>query len=85
MNLRKFTDFRAWLRALGKTSVHAGTGAILSGFGTNGAENLAPEAMKGIGLSSSQMLAVFAASSLLAALKFIHESTEETRPPMPTP
>lgn len=75
MSLQKFTSPRQWFRALTRTSVHAGTGAILSTFGTNGAEQLAPEALKGIGLSLEQAGAVFVISALLAAVKFINETT----------
>jgi hypothetical protein len=83
--LTKYADWRQWMRGLLKTAVHSGTSAILSGFGTNGIEGLAPASLSqytaGIGLS--QMLAVFLVSAVLGAVKFINETTEETAKPFP--
>lgn len=75
--LKKYTDPRQWFRALLKTSVHAGTGAVLSVFTTNGAEHMAPEALRGIGLTAQQAFAVFAVSAFLAAIRFINQTTQE--------
>ena len=86
-SLTKYADWRQWLRGLLKTAVHSGTSAILSGFGTNGIEGLAPASLSqytaGIGLSLSQMLAVFVVSAVLGAVKFINETTEATTQPFP--
>lgn len=76
--LRKYTNPMAYVRGLLRSSVNSGTGAILAVFGTNGAEKLAPEALANIGLNWKQALAVFAVSAALAAVRFVHESTEET-------
>lgn len=79
--LRKYTDIRQFLRGLLKNAINAGTGSIITVFATNGAEQLAPEALVNIGLNWQQALSVFAVSAILAAVRFVHESTEETRPP----
>lgn len=78
--LKKYTDVRAYVRGLFKNAFHAGTGAVLSIFGTNGAEQLAPEALVGIGLNWKQALAVFAVSALLGAVRFVHNTTAEIDP-----
>lgn len=83
--IRKYTNPRQWLRALAKTSLHSGTGAILTVFGTNGAEQLAPNALHGIGLTLTQAIAVFGVSALLGAVRFINETTADTPPPFDPP
>lgn len=80
--MTKYTDYKQWLRALAKVSVHAGTGAILTGFGTNGVAAMVPS-MADIALNVKQAVAVFIVSALLTAIKFIHESTSDTVPPIP--
>lgn len=83
--LGKYANGRQWLRGLAKHAIHSGTGTVLSVFGTNGAEQLAPEALAGIGLTLAQALAVFAVSSLLGAVRFVHETTDTTPPPFDPP
>ena len=81
--LTKYADWRQWLRGLMKNAVHSGTGTVITTFGTNGAEQLAPEMLKGIGLNMEQAISVFAVSAIYAAVKFVHESTEATTQPFP--
>ena len=81
--IKKYTDLRQYLRGLVRNAVHAGTGALITVFGTNGAEQLAPESLANIGLNWKQAVAVFAVSAAIAAVKFVHDTTEETTPPIP--
>lgn len=82
--MNKYTDIRQYFRGLFKNAVHAGTGAIITTFGTNGAEQLAPDMLKGVGLNWEQAVAIFVVSALYAAVKFVHETTEATAQPFPT-
>jgi hypothetical protein len=82
--LRKYTDLRAWLKQLGRASLHAGTGAVLGALGLNGAEQLAPEMLKGVSVDWRQMAGFFASAVFLTALRRIHEATAETTPPFPS-
>lgn len=79
--IRKYTDLRSWARQLAKSSIHAGTGAILSGLGTNGAEAVAPELLKGIGMDLKQMAAVFVSAAFVTALQKINQATADTVAP----
>lgn len=81
--LQKYTDLRSWLRHLLKGSLHAGTGAVLAGLGSNAAENLAPELLKGLGLDWRQMASAFLAAAFLEAVRRIHSATADTVPPIP--
>ena len=83
MNLLHYTSPRNWLRNLWKGSVHAGVGSVLTVVGTNGAESLAPTMLNGVGLDLRQMVAVFAASAIIEALRRIHQATQDTTPPFP--
>lgn len=83
--IRKYGNPRQWLRGLAKTSIHSGTSAILAVFGTNGAEQLAPDALRGIGLTLTQAVAVFAVSAVLGAVRFVNETTADTPPPFDPP
>ncbi len=74
--LKKFTDWRQWFRALAKTSIHAGTGAILATVGTNAAAVAVPS-MADIAMNGKQALAVFTVSAALAAIRFINATTDE--------
>lgn len=83
--MKRYTDIRQYLKGLWRNAIHAGTGALITTFGTNGAEQLAPESLKGIGLNMEQAVAVFVVSALYAAVKFVHESTEDTKIPFNPP
>lgn len=78
---RRFADLRAWLRHLARASTHSGVTAVLATVGTNAAENLAPVALRGLGLDWRQMLAAFATAAFLTALREIQQATAPTRPP----
>lgn len=79
--IRKYTDLRAWLRNLVKSSINAGTGAILAGAGSNAAEAIPLEALKGVGLDFRQMVAVFVTAAFFRALQKINEATTDTAAP----
>lgn len=79
--LKKYTDLRSWLRQLARASIHSGVNAVLATVGTNAAENLAPEALRGLGFDWRQLLAAFAVSAFLAALREIQQATAPTQPP----
>lgn len=81
--LRKYTDLRSWFRNLAKSSVHAGSGALLAAVGTNGAESWAPTLLKGVGMDLRQMVAVFISAAFIAALQRINKDTAESQPPFP--
>lgn len=81
--IAKYTDPRAWFRALFRVSLHQGSGAVLAVLGTNSAEQLAPQSLAGIGMNLKQAAAVFCVSAFLAALRFINQQTEETTIPFP--
>jgi hypothetical protein len=87
--VRRMSNVRVWVRGLLKNAVHTGTGTVLATLGTNGVEAISPEVMKpyltGIGMSFSQMVAVFGVSCGLAALKYVNISTApgDTTPPIP--
>ena len=83
--IRKYINPRQWAHGLAKTSIHNGTSAILSVFGTNGAEQLAPNALHGIGLTLTQAVAVFGVSAVIGAVRFINETTADTPPPFDPP
>ena len=79
--LRRFTDFRAWLRHLARASVHSGATAVSALLGTNAAENLAPVAFDGLGMDWRQMIAAFAFAAIVAAWREIAAVTAPTQPP----
>ncbi len=79
--LRRYTDLRTWLHQLARSSVHAGTGAIIGAAGTNTLEGMGPTAFAGLGLSLSQMAAVFLSAAFIEALRRIHSATAETQAP----
>lgn len=79
--LRRFTDFRAWLRQLARASIHAGTSALIAAGGTNALEKMAPESLGHIGLTWQQILGVFAAAAFWEALRRINQATAETAAP----
>jgi hypothetical protein len=81
--LSKYTDIRSWLRHLARSSVHAGTGAVLAGLGSNAAENIAPILLEGLGMDWRQMASAFIAAAALEALRRIHTATADTTPPIP--
>jgi hypothetical protein len=81
--LRKYTDWRAWLRHSLRGSVHAGIGAVLATFGTNAAENLAPTALAGLGLDWRQLIGLFLTAGFVEALRRLHAATADTTPPIP--
>lgn len=83
--IRKYTDIRAWLRHLVKGSIHAGTGALLAGGGTNTAEAIAPELLKNVGMDLRQMLVVFATAAFFEALRRINAATADTTAPFTPP
>lgn len=86
--ITRYTDFRAWLRALLKEWLHTATGTIMGGFGTNGLEQMAPEQilgvavkahLQGIGLTWQQCLAIFALTLFITTLRRVHEATAPDR------
>lgn len=90
--VRRMSDARAWLRGLLKEWLHSATGTILSGIGTNGIEQLAPDRIAGytvkahlvgVGLSFQQCAAVFGVTLFVLALRRVNEATApgNTQPP----
>jgi hypothetical protein len=86
MSIKKYTDPRAWLRALLRTSVHAGTDALLSVFGTNAVATMLPS-QADIAMNLKQAAFVFLVAAAMRSIKFINEQTvdEDTTPPMTKP
>lgn len=78
--LRRFADWRAWLRATLRNAVHNAVGAVLTLLGTNGIEASAPEQLRayvdGIGLDWQQTLAVFVVTLAASVLRSVHEATK---------
>ncbi len=92
--VRRVSNFRAWFRGLLKEWLHSATGTILSGIGTNGMEQLAPEQvagiaikthLEGVGLSCHQCVAVFGVTLFLLTLRRVNAATApgNTTPPIP--
>lgn len=90
--VRRISSVRQWLRGLIKEWLHSATGTILSGIGTNGIEQLAPDEiagvavkvhLQGVGLSFQQCAAVFGVTLFVLALRRVNEATApgETQPP----
>ena len=82
--LRKYSDWRAWLRSLAKESINAGLTAALAGAGTNTAQGYFPETFTGLAMDWRQTLAAFIASAVYAAALRIKRDTAEpgeTKPP----
>jgi len=80
--IKRYADLRIWFRHLIKSSLHAGTGALLAGVGTNAAASVGPAALAELGLSIEQMAAVFLSAAFLEALRKVHVATADIRPPM---
>lgn len=80
-NLRKYTDWRAWLRHLAKGSVHAGTGALLAGGGTHMLAQIPVDGLRGMGLSILQVGGVFISAAFWEAVRRINAATAEPQPP----
>jgi hypothetical protein len=82
--VRRISSARHWLRGLLKEWLHSATGTILSGIGTNGIEQLAPDSIAGVavkahlvgvGLSFQQCAAVFGVTLFVLALRRVNEAT----------
>jgi hypothetical protein len=81
---RRVSNFREWLRGLLREWLHSATGTILTGVGTNGVEQMAPEQMwgmavkahlQGVGLSMQQCFAVFGVTLFVLTLRRVNEAT----------
>lgn len=81
---RRYANLRQWLRALLREWLHSATGTIIGGLSTNGIEGMAPDQvmgiaikvhLEGIGLTLSQMGAIFFTTLFLTALRRVHQDT----------
>jgi hypothetical protein len=89
----RYSNFRLWLRALLKEWLHSATTAIIGGFGTNGAEAMAPDVLFGVqvkahlvglGLTWDQCVALFGIHLFWTVIRRVNEATRpgNTNPPM---
>lgn len=90
--VRRVSSVRQWFRGLLREWLHSATGTILSGIGTNGIEQLAPDSfagiaikthLQGVGLSFQQCAAVFGVTLFVLALRRVNEATAPQGGPQP--
>lgn len=82
----RLSNVRAWFRGLLKNSIHSATGSVLVTLGTNGLDGTVP-GFEGVGLDWRQMGAVFTATLVIGALRYVNEVTKPgtTSDPFPMP